>query len=330
MGATVTTGKQVCAIRDAKTGTPIYLLFEETYEKNCYPHTPSWSCICIGGIERAMQYIFAHASSCEGGMLQGRSGHITPEGYVQAWMKLLREPLVYPDVRTDWTMGEKWGDSITPAECERAKAALQGNPDALALLDELEQSDEGRGSFMLHERIGALAAILEAARRPPWHVVNQHYTNLEVDCRLGYNPKNAGTYAIVIPEVVRIDRDERLMRDADGLWRSAGWAYSIVGNYIDALWRDELREPGSYKKRIKAYRQAVDSAPLAQFPMRVRLDTRNMLGISGYGAKDMRDIVESFAPVADSPGAFTVNEPSYEITHAPRGVVIWEPVAMAA
>lgn len=77
MGATVTTGKRAAAFK-APSGQNFYVLFEETYEKNCTPHTPHWNCILFGDLIAAMERIFRHASACEGGMLQGRGGSITP------------------------------------------------------------------------------------------------------------------------------------------------------------------------------------------------------------------------------------------------------------
>ena len=73
MGSTVTTGRMAAAFR-AKSGTVIYCLYEQTYEKNCYPHTPHWSAIYIGEAHGALCKIFNYASACEGGMLQNRSG----------------------------------------------------------------------------------------------------------------------------------------------------------------------------------------------------------------------------------------------------------------
>ena len=95
MGATVTTGKLAAAFQ-APSGQNIYILFEETYEKNCTPHNPHWSCILFGDLSAAVERIFGHASACEGGMLQGRGGSITPEGYIRGWLKELASPVVFP------------------------------------------------------------------------------------------------------------------------------------------------------------------------------------------------------------------------------------------
>ena len=40
MGSTVSTGKLAAAFK-ATSGKIMYVLFEETYEANCYPRTPS-------------------------------------------------------------------------------------------------------------------------------------------------------------------------------------------------------------------------------------------------------------------------------------------------
>lgn len=96
MGATVTTGKLASAFK-MPSGQNIYVLFEETYEKNCTPHTPHWNCILFGDLSAAMEHIFRHASACEGGMLQRRGGNLTPEGYIRGWLKELASPLAFPE-----------------------------------------------------------------------------------------------------------------------------------------------------------------------------------------------------------------------------------------
>ena len=106
MGATVTTGKLAAAFQ-APSGQNIYILFEETYEKNCTPHTPHWSCILFGNLSAAVERIFGHASGCEGGMLQGRGGSITPEGYIRGWLKELASPVAFPKETVALKIGEK-------------------------------------------------------------------------------------------------------------------------------------------------------------------------------------------------------------------------------
>jgi hypothetical protein len=55
--------------------------------------------------------------------------------------------------------------------------------------------------------------------------------------------------------------DDYLMQQPDGSWRCAGWAYRVIGNYVEGYWTVELSEPGSYRRRIRRLRGAVHTAP---------------------------------------------------------------------
>ena len=91
MGATVTVGKRVAAYRDA-AGQPIYILSENTYEKNVYPHTPRWNVIGFGRLDAMLDRIFVYASYACGGLLQGRGGAIDPTTYVAGWLREMAAP----------------------------------------------------------------------------------------------------------------------------------------------------------------------------------------------------------------------------------------------
>ena len=91
MSSTITRSKDVGAFYD-RDHRVVYACFEETYESNVYPHSPSWSCIAIGHIEDVLERIFHRASSCEGGMLRSRTGNLTPEGYIGSWLDKLAAP----------------------------------------------------------------------------------------------------------------------------------------------------------------------------------------------------------------------------------------------
>ena len=77
MGSTVTTGRLAAAIR-AQSGATIYCLYEQTYEKNCFPHTPRWSAIYIGHSRGALRNVFGYASMSQGRTLKNRSCRMTP------------------------------------------------------------------------------------------------------------------------------------------------------------------------------------------------------------------------------------------------------------
>ena len=84
MGATVTTGKRAHAFL-SNEGVPIFILEEETYEKNVTPHRPRFNVVAFGTYDDVMRHVFRYASATEGGMLQARSGWIGSEGYIKGW-----------------------------------------------------------------------------------------------------------------------------------------------------------------------------------------------------------------------------------------------------
>jgi hypothetical protein len=339
MGATVTTGKEICAIRDPDTGEPIYLMFEECYDKRTYPHTPQWACYCIGSIKDVMQRVFLSASSCEGGMLQNRSGQITPEGYIQGWMKALAETRAYPRVTVEISAGQGYQFLLSADEIAGLKRALaenvripaKTNARAIAILNAVEQSNDRNTDVGLHDNIGAIAAILAAANRTPWRLVKR-FRDLDVDASLAYMPTKAANFDIETPMAARIDNDNRLLMDKDGLWRHAGWEYSVVGSYVANLWEAELAEPGSYRKRIKTYREAIHDAPMADFPLLVRLDSSNMLRLDRWAISSVADFMSNTLARAENDGnSFVVPESELDTAlRMPREALVWELSRQAA
>jgi len=138
MGATVTTGRRASAFR-AQDGRIIYVLYEETYEKYCYPHTPHWSVIGLGKLEDVLQRIFAYGSSC--GMLQNRSGWISPEGYVRSWLKELQSPIEQHDGTPKMELSSRFSTTLSSDKTEMVAAALAAIGNA-ALFERI-----GRGRF---------------------------------------------------------------------------------------------------------------------------------------------------------------------------------------
>jgi len=104
MGTTVTCQKAAAAFR-SPAGTPMYVLFESTYSKNVRPHTPSWGCCYVGGIEGALKRIFSYAADCEGGLLQTPRGMTSPETYIRSWLRRLAAPAEMPDLAVSLTSG---------------------------------------------------------------------------------------------------------------------------------------------------------------------------------------------------------------------------------
>jgi len=90
MGATVFIGAKVHALR-LSNGDVGYIWSEETYEKNCHPHTPSWCVMAIGDRQRIVKRIFDLAYSLPGGCLQPKS-KISTNGFITKMMNILENP----------------------------------------------------------------------------------------------------------------------------------------------------------------------------------------------------------------------------------------------
>lgn len=92
MGATFSLGKKA-AVLVSDDGTLYYALFEQTYEGNCFPHTPRWNCRHFGEAASCMRKIIRRAADTEDGMLKGDRGYITPSDYIGEWRHALAHPV---------------------------------------------------------------------------------------------------------------------------------------------------------------------------------------------------------------------------------------------
>jgi hypothetical protein len=261
MGSTVSTGKLAAAFKTT-SGTTIYALYEQTYESNCYPHTPSWGCILLGDISAALRGIFRSASSCEGGMLKGAGGRdISPEGYVAGWIKELANPYQFGDRNIDVFIAAGYSAPLVHDQMESTKARM------IAKGFELEATKLENGerlSLSLYEHGELLSSIYDGTIGA-WRVIDGYsvpLNKLRVP-ELGYQPAKSKTVSLETPTVIRMfsHNDSYLIKDANGDYRNRGWAYSIIGSYVSQLWESELAEPGTFRNKIKAYREAIQSAP---------------------------------------------------------------------
>lgn len=264
MGATVTVGKKVAAFiaRNGKTG---YVLFEQTYEKNCYPHHPNWSCVGIGYLEDVMTRIFAMASSCEGGGLQGRSGYITPEGYIAGWLTEMASPVGMPNFRNKIAFGENFSATIPESLRERVLKGLEEEG-----FSEQAKALSGDGfEAALHDDLDVLRAIYVKHRNElgPWRfigryeVANQMYGRF---CKeLGYTPGKDQKYIATVPGMFEVHTDRLAVEQPDGIFRVTGAAYWCTATFIEGYGLTELAHPGTFRKSIKAFREAVKAAPKA-------------------------------------------------------------------
>lgn len=333
MGSTVTTGRSVGAFV-SPAGKTIYVLFEETYEKNCYPHTPAWSCIAIGGINAVIRTIFEYASSCEGGMLQNRSGHITPEGYIRSWFSELEAPHRMQDFEVSMKVGKGSYSTVTSDELGTVSSMLTsiGRGDIACRLSAGEavtlkfqkDSDVILAVYGLNGKERRLLA--------PWRIVQSYHRpqrDTGRDTSLGYSPKvskaEVGTSAD--PVFLRVKgQEECFVQQADGSLRPDGWAYRVVGNFVRDFGEEELRVPRSFPRRIKAFRDRVTNAP--SLPPEALLVTVNTFVHveDKYDRRTLDEFKRDFA--ADGPGSIVEVQPSkenfYRLLQLPAVAARWE------
>lgn len=260
MGSTVSTGKLIGAF-EGPTGNPVYVMFEQTYDKRSFPHDPKWSARMIGDLAATLQNIFLSAASCEGGMLQGAGGrYITPEGYVSGWMAELGNPVDMPDLSFELTVGKYWEAAIPADGFEKAKERLL-RADAGRFIEGLEN---GGVTASLYADCEALASIYDGRNIWASQIIKAHHVphHGQRNPALGYKPTKAKVQQFQTPRFAKIhgDMGSYLIQGQDGEWRCEGGGHSYIGDLVRSLWQDEIREPGSYRSRIKAYRAAMDSA----------------------------------------------------------------------
>lgn len=270
MSSTISTGKLAAAFTSAK-GNPFYVLFEESYESNVSPKTPGWSCVAFGDLQNAMKRIFQSASACEGGMLRYRGGRVLPENYIASWLRELGHPVAMRDYVVDLSVSDSFYSTWSHNAFQERKAGLL----ELKMDDIVSKLESGeKVKLPLHENAELLAELVKSHGVSHWRLINHADTSaLPVqDGHLIYLPKPAKYAAPVVPEAMRLDEDNYLLQNDDGTWRGAGWAYSIVGQYIvNEVLSAELERPGCYKSMIKAMRDKLESSPKLDRDMTVMI-----------------------------------------------------------
>lgn len=321
MGATVTTAKLAGAFK-APNNETVFVLWEQTFEKNCYPHTPRWSCVFIGRLADAMKQIFLFASGCEGGTTQGRNGWITPEGYIAGWLKELANPVEVADVSMRLLQGSGLYDAVNKDNRDAVIASCDG-AGRTDIADALRTG--GEPTLSLHADAALVLALVEAGILP-WRLIRSLAPTYGFrNPALGYAPEPVRPSVDTLPAFRKLDDDTRLVQRDDGAWICVGWEYSIVQHFIRDLAAVELREPGTYRKRIKAFREALRAAPTVS-AARVVVDQSIPLE-SEYqrsAVAELRGKVEAEATANGYSFAYPVDDSlNWAVLHLPAACTTW-------
>jgi len=274
MGSTVSTGKLAAAFKTT-SGKIMYVLFEETYESNCYPRTPRWSSYMIGELSAVMRHIFRAAASCEGGMLKGAGGRdISPEGYLAGWMKELANPVEIADRKFELYAVDNYMAPIPTKNFAWAKAAM-ANVGREADAEKLENGEHLIVS--LYEDAELLAAIYDGIHFGASQIIKSATPALSAPRNpgLGYAPSKSKVVSMEAPRFMRV-RDGHYhlaAQDANGDWRGDA-SHSFMNSFITKLWVSELAEPLTYRGKIKAYRDALKNAQVMPSSAKLVIDTQ--------------------------------------------------------
>ena len=326
MGSTVTTGRMAAAFR-AKTGPVIYCLYEQTYEKNCYPHTPHWSAIYIGEAYGALCKVFNYASACEGGMLQNRSGWMTPEGYLRSWMSELQSPIrmtrdqsVSLFAQSDGIYAPLSPKMLPPVAATLTAAGLQETADQLLAGEKVTLS--------LFEHGEVIGRLVGEHHITAWSLLPD-YTRPRAEAERFSSLGITGVKSKIEtpnrpPALIVSQHGDMILRDANGIWRCCGSRYEILSSYIQGLAATEQAHPGSYRHLIQSYREHLKAARKVN-PSTVTVQTDKRLATAGWEIKKIEEAAALPGAISDGDVIaipFSA-EHEYALTHLPRAATTW-------
>lgn len=287
MGSTILTRLAATTFVGQPDGAQYIALWEECYEQNVYPHTPSWGCRYFGHYAGAIDMIFAAASACEGGAFRTKSGTMKPERYIARWHEAFNAATVQPDVHVDVAFGSGIYEITSDAEpAIRSVCAENGLPGAVV---QVGGSQTPRLRFQLSDKGGAALCADLSQRGNPGYVT--------VWKMLRGGPHTATCAApVLIPahlqsdqECTTEDRDfalptayallpagERDYLDHLVIHRDGSvvieWPYSHIGCFATTTAKDaELKERGSGAPLISRFRDALAQAAIVPDSLRLRI-----------------------------------------------------------
>lgn len=262
MGATVCTSIRASYFR-RQDGRLVVVVEEQGYEKNVYPHTPRWSVRFVGSVEQAVAWIFNSASYCEGGLLQGPSGAIRPEGYIRKGLEALRNARPVSGREMFALSFEGWYALVENYDPPEKKEAVLAVLRAALPQDEVKAVKKGTATFFVHEHGDLLADL--AQHVSPWRLL-RHGLGGDLDADAPVLDALAEASAAGLPEV-RNPMTEQVYRVEDGSHRGTiampcedgryalESGYDAIADFVKQAWPLEIRTPGAGVKAIRAYRK---------------------------------------------------------------------------
>lgn len=265
MGVTVTTGKAVMAFQSKNE--VIYVLNEETYEKNCTPHTPHRCCFAIGNYKEVMSRVYGRASAAAGGGLNNRAGNLTPETFLRGWNLAFHKPMMLNnrDISFKILERDRWRDGI---ESDRA-GLVYDVLKATNRLDVWEKliSEDDTVTLSLYDDIDLIVSLFGVnGVDQPWKIIDE-YTHIGGKEHLGFIPQkwNGGKYPATMDRLAMLKYkygEKFVEMQSDGSFANPRSKWSVIGDYVRTqAYQCEMIEQGLGVKHIQAFREVLSNEP---------------------------------------------------------------------
>ncbi|APZ42622.1 hypothetical protein [Acidihalobacter ferrooxydans] len=270
MGATITCARCVGAIK-SEDGKIFYALFEKTYERNCYPHTPHWECVGFGPGEAMVRQIFNFGSETCGGMLRGPSRNLTPSGYIGTWLNELSHPKRLRDISITMKVVDK--EFVSTGEIHAnslpyIKERLAGN--GFGVVADLLNTG-GYRIDRLSEEAEVLHLILNGSMG--WRFISPNDLTDEPAFDLGWNPPKGEAPTYELTGVYRIDQSDIIVvQKDDGTLGIGDHQYAIEDAFIKAYGNIEVSHPGHWRKALKDLKKHFEEMPSLPDSARITVD----------------------------------------------------------
>lgn len=303
MGSTYSVDKRAAALV-APNGTIYYALFEQTYESNVWPRTPRWCARFFGTAEACMERIVAWSTDCEGGMLKGSNGDISPSTYIKQWREAMATPVEF----AGRVKQVEFGDGLYKLDPDKRDAAAvilarHGHPgihDNKVVIDVRYQPE--------------ILADLISEMGYAWRFLDIHNSsaNKWATTWAAYTPaansvKLPGQIEVFYLPDPKLRPDNEHWIRIDGKVMHTGWEYSTIRRLIGLLAVEaEKRVPGSAENVIKQIRRLVKQKQAFLLDQEVRVDPA-MIG-EAWRTSQFKHLAEKLGLDSSGPIKFTLRQ----------------------
>jgi len=258
MSSTIWSGKRVAAFK-TDDGVTIYALLAKTHESNVFPQIPRWSCFVIGTYEEVLLTIHEIMRSCEGGSTRSRSGTITPENFLKAWLREFKAPVKLFDRFVE--IGWAGTDEVSRSQQAKLTQVLL-NAGRSNLIDQVETT---KLTFSLFRDWPILSKVYGVdGFASAWNLIDANDVGTIPEPSLAPVLPTARAPAIPTLSALRLGQHNVLVRDELGTWSDWDWDYRAVGAFVLRYgYPVERVASGASAKAVTAFRDlCTNAAPI--------------------------------------------------------------------